>query len=141
VTPAAPVRPLAAPFALVSALLVAVVDGYLGWLLWKADPGWGWYLLGPAVLLVGALLGGVLVWRGAGRGSVVLAWACALPLAGLLGLAVFFVVLGTWSAAVGALLLAVAPLVGLVLSRQQAVREWTRPRRNGRLRRRGGAAR
>jgi hypothetical protein len=69
------------------------------------------------------------VWRGAGRGSAVLAWACAVPLLGLLGLAGFLAVLGSGTAAAGALLLAIAPLTGLVLSRQRTVREWTRPRR------------
>jgi hypothetical protein len=141
VIPAAPVRPLAAPFAAVVALLVAVEDGYLGWLLRDADPGWGWYLLLPGVLLIAALLAAALVWRGAAHGAAVLAWACGVPLLGLVGLGVFLAALGTGTAAAGALLLGIAPLIGLVLSRQRAVREWTRPRRPGRLRRRARRAR
>jgi hypothetical protein len=39
VAPSAPVRPVAAPFAAVFWLLVAAEDGYLGWLLWDAEPG------------------------------------------------------------------------------------------------------
>ncbi|WP_222263749.1 hypothetical protein [Modestobacter marinus] len=137
-------RPLAAPFAAVVALLVAVEVGYFGWLLWDADRGWGWYLLLPAALLAGAVLAAGMVWRGTGWGSAVLAWACALPLLGLLGLGSLFAVLGTGTAAGVAVLLAVAPLTGLVLSRQRAVREWTRPRRPtraGPLARLRGAAR
>ncbi|MQA34993.1 hypothetical protein [Modestobacter roseus] len=124
----APTRPQAAPFAAAFGLLVAVVDGYLGWLLWDADPGWGWYLLAPGALAALALLGAVLVWRGTGVGRLpgwlVLVLACLLPLVGLVLLAGFFGVLGGGSAAWTTLLLAVGPLVGLVLAAQQPVREW-----------------
>jgi hypothetical protein len=128
----APLRPVAAPFAAVFGLLVAVEDGYLGWLLWHADPGWGWYLLVPGVLLAGALTGAVLVLRGRapGRwisGSAVLAAFCLLPLLGLLGLAGFFALLGGGQAVWWAVLLVVGPLGGLVLALQRPVRQWTRP--------------
>src|SRR3954470_24785341 len=98
-TPSTPARPDAAPFAAVLGLLVAAEDGYLGWLLWDAEPSWGWYLAPPAVLAVGALAGAVLVLRGRllGRwagGWTVLVLACLLPLLGLLGLAGFFAFLG-----------------------------------------------
>ena len=141
-TPAAPARPLQAPFAAVFGVLVAAVDGYLAWLVWDADPGWGWYLLPPGVLLVAALTGAVLVVRGRGLGRVsgaaVLAWASALPLLGLLVLVVFFLALGGGQAAAEAVLLVVAPLGALVLALQRPVREWTRPHR---LERAGGRAR
>ncbi|MGY1838530.1 MULTISPECIES: hypothetical protein [unclassified Modestobacter] len=130
VAPAAPSRPQAAPFAAVLGLLVALEDGYLGWLLWDADPGWGWYLLAPAALAVLAVLGSVLVWRGTGLGRLpgwlVLVLACALPLVGLLLLAVFFGALGGGPAVWTPLLLAVAPLGGSVLAAQRPVREWAR---------------
>src|SRR4051812_49847543 len=70
VAPTAPVRPVAAPFAAVFGLLVAAEDGYLGWLLWDADPGWGWYLRLPVLLAAGALTGVVLVLRVRGLGPV-----------------------------------------------------------------------
>ena len=132
--PAAPVRPVQAPFAAVFGVLVAVEDAYLGWLAWDADPGWGWYLLPFAVLVVAALAGAVLVLRGRGlgrrvSGSAVLAWASALPLLGLLALAVVFLALGGGEAAWWAVLLVVGPLGALVLALQRPVRDWTRPRR------------
>jgi hypothetical protein len=131
VAPTAPVRPVSAPFAAVFGLLVAVEDGYLGWLLWDADPGLGWYLALPAVLVAGALAGAVLVLRGRGlgrwlSGSVLLAVFCLLPLLGLLGLAGFFALLGGGQAVWWALLLLIGPLGGLVLSLQRPVRAWTR---------------
>jgi hypothetical protein len=129
-----PVRPVTAPFAAVFGVLVAVEDAYLGWLLWNADPGWGWYLLLPVVLVVGALTGAVLVLRGAplGRwagGSAVLAVACLLPLLGLLGLTVFLALLGGGQAVWWSLVLLVGPIGGLALGLQRPVREWTRRRR------------
>jgi hypothetical protein len=132
--PPAPARPVAAPFAAVFGLLVAAEDAYLGWLLWDDDPGWGRYLILPAVLAVGALAGAVLVLRGRalGRlagGSAVLAVFCLLPLLGLVGLAVLFALLGGGTAVWWALLLLVGPLGGLSLGLQRQVREWTRPRR------------
>jgi hypothetical protein len=134
VSPAAPVRPVAAPFAAAFGGLVAVEDGYLGWLLWNTDPGWGWYLLLPAVLLFGAVAGALLVLRGAslGRrvsGSAVLAAFCLLPLLGMLGLIGFFALLGGGPAVWWSLVLLVGPLGGLALGLQRPVREWTRPRR------------
>jgi len=144
VAPAAPVRPVQAPFAAVFGVLVAVEDAYLGWLLWDADPGWGWYLLLPAVLAVGALAGAALVLRGAalGRwasGSAVLAVSCVLPLVGMLGLAVFFALLGGGQAVWWALLLLVGPIGGLVLALRRPVREWTGRGRASRSRRSGRA--
>ncbi|MGY5882140.1 hypothetical protein [Modestobacter lacusdianchii] len=136
--PPAPVRPVQAPFAAVFGLLVAAEDAYLGWLLWDADPGWGWYLALPSVLTAAALTGAVLVHRGRalGRrvsGSAVLAVACVLPLVGLLGLALFFAALGGGQAAWWALLLLVGPVGGLVLALQRPVRQWSaaRPTRPG----------
>ena len=132
----APGRPLAAPFAAVFGLLVAVEDGYLGWLLWDADPGWGRYLLAPAVLAVGALAGAVLVHRGRslGRlsGSAVLAVFSVLPLLGLLGLVVLFAFLGGGQAVWWSLLLVVGPVGSLSLALQRPVRSWTRPGQLGR---------
>src|SRR3712207_9525371 len=86
----APVRPVTAPFAAVFGLLVAAEEVYLGWLLWDAEPGWGWYLLVPVLLAAGALTGAGLVLRGrsVGRrvsGAAVLAGFCLLPLLGLPG--------------------------------------------------------
>jgi hypothetical protein len=138
--PTAPVRPVSAPFAAVFGVLVAAEDAYLGWLLWDAEPGWGWYLLLPALLAAGALTGAFLVLRGRapGRwisGSAVLAVCCLLPMLGLLGLVAFFALLGGGQAAWWAVLLAVGPLGGLVLALQRPVRDWTRPasrRRPGR---------
>ena len=133
VPPAAPLRPVAAPFAAVFGLLVAAEDLYLAWLLEDADPGWGWYLLLPALLAAGALAGAVLVLRGRslGRwvsGSAVLALACVLPLLGLLGLVVLFALLGGGPAVWWALLLLVGPIGGLGLALQHPVRQWTRRR-------------
>jgi hypothetical protein len=133
-TPTTPARPVTAPFAAVFGLLVAVEDGYLGWLLWNADPDWGWYLLLPGVLAAGALTGAVLVLRGAplGRwasGSAVLAVGCLLPLLGLLGLAVVFALLGGGQAVWWSLVLLVGPIGGLVLGLHRPVRQWTRRRR------------
>ena len=146
VAPAAAVRPVAAPFAAVFGVLVAAEDGCLGWLLWNTDPGWGWYLLLPAVLAVGAVTGAGLVLRGRplGRrmsGSAVLAVFCVLPLLGLLGLSVLFAALGGGSAAWWALLLLVGPIGGMALGLQRPVRNWTRPAAGRRLPGRPVAAR
>jgi hypothetical protein len=141
VPPTAPVRPVYAPFAAVFGVLVAAEDAYLGWLLWDAEPGWGWYLLLPALLAVGVLTGAFLVLRGRAlggwiSGSAVLAVCCLLPLLGLLGLAAFFALLGGGQAAWWAVLLVVGPLGGLVLALQRPVRDWTRPASRRRLGRR-----
>jgi hypothetical protein len=138
-----PARPLQAPFAAVFGLLVAVEDGYLGWLLWDADPGWGWYLLAPLVLAAGALTGAVLVLRGRAltrwtSGSTVLVVFSVLPLLGLLGLAVFFTLLDGGTAVLWALLLLVGPVGALCLASRRPVRIWTRPASAGRRRRRSG---
>jgi hypothetical protein len=130
VAPPQPVRPLQAPFAALFGVLVAVVDGYFGWLLWDADRTWSWYLIGPLVLIAGALAGAVLVLRGRGlgpvSGSAVLAWSCVLPLLGLLALTVFFAALADAEAAWLSVVLLVAPLGALVLALRAPVREWTR---------------
>ena len=146
VAPAAPVRPVAAPFAAVFGVLVAAEDAYLGWLLWDAEPGWGWYLLLPAVLAAGALAGALLVFRGRSVGRWAAGWAvlalfCLLPLLGLLGLALLFGALGGGSAVWWALLLLVGPVGGLSLALQPPVREWTRPSSGRRLGRRGASGR
>ncbi|GAB4082828.1 hypothetical protein GCU67_07165 [Modestobacter muralis] len=128
--PPALVRPVQAPFAALFGGLVAVEDGFLGWLLWDADRSWSWYLLVPLLLAAGALAGAVLVLRGRGlgpvSGSAVLAWSCVLPLLGLLALALFTAALGDGEAAWLALVLVVGPLGGLVLALRRPVREWTR---------------
>jgi len=139
--PPAPVRPVAAPFAAAFGVLVAAEDGYLGWLMADADPGW--YLALPAVLALGALTGAVLVSRGrplARRlsGSALLALSCVGPLLGVLGLAALFALLGDGEAVAVSLLLLVGPVGGLVLGLQRPVREWSGPRRAGRSGRRGG---
>jgi hypothetical protein len=136
-------RPLQAPFAAVFGLLVAVEDGYLGWLLWDADPGWGWYLLAPLVLAAGALTGAVLVLRGRAptrwtSGSTVLVVFSVLPLLGLLGLAGFFALLGGGEAVAWALLLLVGPIGALFLASRRPVRIWTRSASAGRRGRRSG---
>jgi hypothetical protein len=115
-------------------VLVAVEDGYLGWLLWDADPGWGRYLIAPVVLALGALLGAVLVLRGRRltrrvSGSGVLAVFALLPLLGLLGLAALWAALGQIGAVWWTLLLLVGPVGALTLSLQRPVRVWTRGRR------------
>ncbi len=127
-----------APFAAVFGLLVAAENAYLGWLLWDADPGWGWYLVLPVVLAGAAVAGAVLVHRGRAlgsrvSGSAVLAAACVLPMVGLIGLALFFAALGGGQAAWWALLLVVGPVGGLVLALQRPVRQWSaaRPARSG----------
>jgi hypothetical protein len=130
VAPPTPVRPLQAPFAALFGGLVAVEDGYLGWLLWDADHRWSWYLLAPLLLLAAALTGAALVLRGRSlgpvSGSAVLAWSCVLPLLGLLALTVFFAALADAEGALMSLVLLVGPLGGLVLALRRPVREWTR---------------
>ena len=143
VPPPAPARPVAAPFAAVFGVLVAAEDGYLGWLMADADPGWYWYLLLPAVLAAGALTGAVLVLRGRplGRrlsGSAVLAWCSVLPLLGVLGLAGLFALLGDGEGVAVSLLLLVGPVGALALALQRPVRVWSGSRRAGRSRRPGG---
>jgi hypothetical protein len=137
----APLRPVAVPFAAVFGVLVAVEDGYLGWLLWDTDPGWGWYLLGPAVLAAGALTGAVLVLRGrrltrSASGSAVLTVFSLLPLLGLLVLAGALAVLGGGQAVGWALLLLIGPVGALSLARQRPVRAWSGRLASGRGHRR-----
>ena len=117
-----------APFAAVLGLVVAVEDGYVGWLMLDADPGWGWYLLAPAALALLAVAGAALVWAGRGRGSVVLALAAVLPLLGLVLLLALFTALGSTGSVWWAVLLLVGPLAALVLALQRPVRDWTRRR-------------
>jgi hypothetical protein len=136
------VRPVTAPFAAVFGVLVAAEEGYLGWLLWDAEPGWGWYLLVPAVLAAGALTGAglVLPGRSPGRrvsGSAVLATFCLLPSALLQGPTASSRVVGGR----GVLPLLVGPVGGLWLALQRPVRNWTRPAAARRLGRSRTAAR
>ncbi|SFP37453.1 hypothetical protein SAMN05660464_2970 [Geodermatophilus dictyosporus] len=123
-------RPLAAPFALVFGLLVAAEDLYLGWLLWSPrGPGWHWFLTASAALALLAVLGAVLVFRGRGRGWLVLAVAAALPALLLLGVAGLFGALGDGGSVGWALLLLAGPAGALVLALGRPIREWTRPGR------------
>ena len=125
--PAEPARPLLVPFAAVFGLLVAGEDLYLTWVLWEPDPGWNWYLAVPVLLAGWAVTGVVLVVRGRGRGAVVLAAAAVPSLLGILGLVVFFALLGGGGAAWSAVLLLVGPVGCLALSLRRPVRDWTRP--------------
>ncbi len=127
---AAPVeRPLAVPFAAFFGLLVAAEDVYLAWLLWTPELGLDWFMAGPLLAAVLAVVGAALAFAGRARGWVVLAVAAVLPLCGLLVLAAFFAALGgareTWST----LLLMVGPLACLVLAVRRPVRECTREAR------------
>lgn len=136
--PATRRRPVQAPFAALFGGLVAAEDLYLAWLVRDLGAGRPW-LLGLPVLLAGwALAGAVLVVRGRGRGAAVLATAAVLPLLGMLGLGVFFALLGGGTALWSVVLLLVGPVGCLALSLRRPVREWSRPagsarRRNGRL--------
>jgi hypothetical protein len=77
-------RPLLVPFAAFFGLLVAAEDVYLAWLMWTPEIGWDWFMAGPLLLAVLAVVGSVLVFAGRPRGWVVLAVAAALPLGGLI---------------------------------------------------------
>jgi len=122
-------RPLVVPFAAFFGLLVAAEDVYLAWLMWTPEVGWDWFMVGPLLLAVLAIVGSALVFAGRPRGWVVLAVAAALPLGGLVVLGGFFAVLGGGRALWSALLLAVGPLGCLLLTVRRPVREWTRARR------------
>jgi hypothetical protein len=121
-----PERPLLAPIAALFGLLVAAEDLYLTWLLWEPDPRWAWYLAVPVLLAGWAAAGAVLVFRGRGRGALVLAGAAVLPLVGILVLTVVFGLLGGGTAMWSSLLLLVGPVGCLALSLRRPVREWTR---------------
>ncbi|MGY1814111.1 hypothetical protein [Blastococcus sp. SYSU D00820] len=133
--PVPPRRPQTVPFAAVFAGLVAAEDLYLGWLLWEPLPGQPdvpgvhRYVLVAVALALWAVAGGVLVWRGAARGWLVLAGAAVVPLLLLLFLAVLFAALGGGQAAWWAILLLAGPVGCLVLACGRPVREWTRPGR------------
>ena len=113
-------------FAAVFGLLVAAEDLYLAWLLRTPESGWDAFAIVPVLLAVAAVAGAVLVFRGRARGWLVLAVAAALPLAGMLVLAVLFAALGGGLAFWSAVLLLVGPVVALVLALRRPVREWTR---------------
>jgi hypothetical protein len=125
-------RPLAATLAAVFGLLVAAVDGYLTWLLWTPEVGWDGYLLVPVLLGVLAVGAAAAVFLGLGRAWLLLAVAALLPLVGLLAVVVLFAALGGGSALWGALALLIAPVGCLVLALRREVRDWTRPRSEGR---------
>ncbi|MCU1606896.1 MAG: rane protein of unknown function [Modestobacter sp.] len=124
--PAVPERPLPAPFAALFGLLVAAEDLYLTWLLWVPERRWEWYLAVPVLLAGWAVAGAVLVFRGRGRGALVLAGAAVLPLAGILVLTVVLGLLGGGTAMWSSLLLLVGPVGCLALTLRRPVREWTR---------------
>jgi hypothetical protein len=131
-------------FAAVFGLLVAAEDLYLAWLLRIPESGWDAFAIVPALLAVVAVAGAVLVHLGRARSWLVLAVAAALPLAGILVLAVLFAALGGGSAFWSAVLLLVGPVVALVLALRRPVREWTRSTTANRSpggRRTAGAAR
>jgi hypothetical protein len=107
------------PFAAVFGVLVVVEDAYFVWLL-----DFGWYLVVPLLLAVAAGAGAVLVWQGRRGGWALLAAAAALPLLGLLALAVVFGFAGGGSAFWSALLLLVGPIGCLALTLQRPVRTW-----------------
>jgi hypothetical protein len=107
------------PFAAVFGVLVAVEDAYFVWLL-----DFGWYLVVPLVLAVAAAAGAVLVWQGRRGGWALLAAAAALPLLGLLALAVVFGFVGGGSAFWSVVLLLVGPVGCLALTLQRPVRTW-----------------
>jgi O-antigen/teichoic acid export membrane protein len=113
-------------FAAVFGLLVAAEDLYLAWLLRTPESGWDAFAIVPVLLAVAAVAGAVLVFRGRARGWLVLAVAAALPLAGMLVLAVLFAALGGGLAFWSAVLLLVGPVAALVLALRRPVREWPR---------------
>jgi hypothetical protein len=124
--PVAPERPLLAPFAALFGLLVAAEDLYLTWLLWAPGPGGEWYLAVPVLLAGWAAAGAVLVFRGRGRGALVLAAAAVPPLLGMLVLTVVLGLLGGGTAMWSSLLLLAGPVGCLALGLRRPVREWTR---------------
>jgi hypothetical protein len=113
-------------FAAVFGLLVAAEDLYLAWLLRTPETGWDAFAIVPVLLAVAAVAGAVLVFLGRARSWLLLAVAAALPMAGLLVLAVLFAALGGGPAFWSAVLLLVGPVVALVLALRLPVREWTR---------------
>jgi hypothetical protein len=115
----APERPLQVPVAVVFGVLVAVVYGYLAWLLDSR-----WFLVIPAVLGLVALAGAGLLWRGARGGWAALAVVAALLLLGQLTLVVLFSLLGGGAALWSAALMLVAPVGCLALVLQRPVRQW-----------------
>jgi len=118
--PVTPERPLQASVAVVFAVLVAAVYGYLAWLLDAR-----WFLVIPAVLGLAALTGAVLLWRGARAGRLLLLVVAGLLLLGLITLAVLFGLLGGGSALWSAVLMLVAPVGCLALVLQRPVRRWS----------------
>jgi lysylphosphatidylglycerol synthetase-like protein (DUF2156 family) len=137
-------RPMVVSFAVVFAVLVAAEDLYLARLLWTPEGGWDRFILGPVALAVLALTGAALVFRGRGRGWLVLAVAAVLPLLGLVVVTVLFAALGGGRAMWSAMLLGVGPLTCLVLALQHPVREWSghgRANRSPGGRRTAGSAR
>jgi len=112
-------------FAAVFGLLVAAEDLYLAWLLRTPETGWDAFAIVPVLLAVAAVAGAVLVFLGRARSWLLLAVAAALPLAGILVLAVLFAALGGGPAFWSAVLLLVGPVVALVLALRRPVREWT----------------
>jgi hypothetical protein len=117
--PTAGGRPLQVPFACAFGLLVAAEEAYFVWLL-----SFGWYFVVPLVLAAATLAGVALVWWGRPGGWGVLAVSAALPLLGMLALAVIFGYLGGGTAFWSALLLLIGPVGCLVLTLQRPVRRW-----------------
>ncbi|WP_104525417.1 hypothetical protein [Blastococcus atacamensis] len=117
-------RPDLVPYAAVFALLTAGVVLYLGWLLWQGDPEAGPLLTLPVVLALAVAAGAGMVWRGVRGGWVVLAVASLVPLLAIVSVAFLFGALGAAGDMWLALLLAVAPVNGLVLACRAPVRAW-----------------
>jgi hypothetical protein len=120
-----PERPLIVPFAAVFGVLVALVNGYLAWLMWTPEVGWDWLMVVPALLAVLAVVAAGAVFWGRRLGWVMLAAAAGLTLLAVLALAVLFALLGGGQAFWSAVLLLVAPVVAFSLALRRPVREWT----------------
>ena len=129
-------RPVLVPSTAVFAVLVAAEYLWLAWLLRDPELSAAWYVVVPVVLAVLALAGAVLVWVGRARAWVLLTVVSAVLVLALLGTAVLFGALGLGAVVGQALLLLVGPVGCLVLAARRPVRQWTRPGRATRPRRR-----
>ena len=141
VEPRAAGRPTVVPFAAFFGLLVAAEDAYLGWLMWSPELGPDWFMTGPLLLGLLAVVGAALVLTGRAHGWLVLAVAAALSLGCLVLLVALFAALGGGLAVASTFLLLIGPLTCLVLAVRRPVRAWTGARRSPGGRRIGRPAR